>query len=196
MKALGFCVSRRARTFHGRAVHVATECRRLPSGAKRHGREREQALRDLNAGTVQVVFTVDLFNEGVDVPNVDTLLLLAPDRQRNAISAAARERPPARHTENRSARFSISSECTGRNSGSIGAFARFSVEVARTLERQVEDGFPFLPAGCHLELDRVAQEEVLRSIRTAIPTAWRDRCAELRSLGDVDTGDVSRGDWP
>ena len=40
--------------------------------------ERTGALRDLEAGRVNVVFTVDLFNEGVDVPNVDTLLLLRP----------------------------------------------------------------------------------------------------------------------
>ena len=40
--------------------------------------ERTAALRDLAAGRVNVVFTVDLFNEGVDVPNVDTLLLLRP----------------------------------------------------------------------------------------------------------------------
>src|SRR5205814_8421429 len=40
--------------------------------------ERRGALRDLSDGTVRAVFTVDLFNEGVDVPNVDTLLLLRP----------------------------------------------------------------------------------------------------------------------
>jgi len=53
------------------------------------------------------------------------------------------------------------------------------------IERQVKQGFPFLPAGCHLELDPVAQEIVLRSIRESIPTGWRERCSELRSLGDV-----------
>src|SRR5205814_9995077 len=40
--------------------------------------ERRGALRDLSDGTVRAVFTVDLFNEGVDIPNVDTLLLLRP----------------------------------------------------------------------------------------------------------------------
>ena len=56
------------------------------------------------------------------------------------------------------------------------------------LVRQVEAGFPFLPAGCRLELDPVAQETVLRSIRNAIPSRWRDKCDELRSLGDVSLG--------
>ena len=39
---------------------------------------REAALKDLAAGKVRVVFSVDLFNEGVDVPTVDTLLMLRP----------------------------------------------------------------------------------------------------------------------
>ena len=36
-----------------------------------------------------------------------------------------------------------------------------------------------------MELDPVAREIVLRSIREAIPSAWRAKCEELRSLGDV-----------
>ncbi len=37
-----------------------------------------------------------------------------------------------------------------------------------------------------MELDPVAREIVLRSIRQAIPSDWRAKCEELRSLGDVD----------
>ena len=40
--------------------------------------ERRNALRDLRDGRVQVVFSVDLFNEGVDLPEVDTVLFLRP----------------------------------------------------------------------------------------------------------------------
>src|SRR3546814_9320015 len=40
--------------------------------------ERHAALRDLAAGEVRAVFSVDLFNEGVDVPTVDTVLMLRP----------------------------------------------------------------------------------------------------------------------
>ena len=40
--------------------------------------ERKGALRQLADGDIQVLFSVDLFNEGVDVPSVDTLLLLRP----------------------------------------------------------------------------------------------------------------------
>ena len=64
------------------------------------------------------------------------------------------------------------------------------------VERQVRQDFPFLPAGCSFELDQVAREIVLRSIRDAIPSTWRERCEELRSLGDVRLGDVPREQRP
>ena len=51
--------------------------------------------------------------------------------------------------------------------------------------RQITNDFPFLPAGCNLQLDPVAQRIVLDSVRNAIPSTWRDKCSELRSLGDV-----------
>ena len=57
------------------------------------------------------------------------------------------------------------------------------------VERQVRNDFPFLPAGCSFDLDPVAREIVLRSIREAIPSTWRERCEELRSLGDVSLGE-------
>jgi SOS-response transcriptional repressor LexA len=39
---------------------------------------RAQALEKLHAGTLQVVFSVDLFNEGVDLPSIDTVMMLRP----------------------------------------------------------------------------------------------------------------------
>ena len=39
---------------------------------------RAQALEELHAGKLQVVFSVDLFNEGVDLPSIDTVMMLRP----------------------------------------------------------------------------------------------------------------------
>jgi len=58
------------------------------------------------------------------------------------------------------------------------------------VERQVEQGFPFLPAGCHMELDRVASERVLSSIRNALPQNIAQRAEELRELA-AHEGDVT-----
>jgi superfamily II DNA or RNA helicase/diadenosine tetraphosphate (Ap4A) HIT family hydrolase len=40
--------------------------------------DREQALRDLNEGALDAVCAVDLFNEGVDLPGVDRVVMLRP----------------------------------------------------------------------------------------------------------------------
>ncbi|QQE80525.1 DEAD/DEAH box helicase family protein [Alicyclobacillus sp. SO9] len=42
------------------------------------GVSRQQATQSLAAGEIEIVFTVDLFNEGVDIPKVDTLLFVRP----------------------------------------------------------------------------------------------------------------------
>ena len=40
--------------------------------------ERDAAVQDLRGGSVKVIFTVDVFNEGVDVPEINTVLFLRP----------------------------------------------------------------------------------------------------------------------
>ena len=53
------------------------------------------------------------------------------------------------------------------------------------VETQIEQDFPFLPAGCSINLDKVSKESVLANIRAAIPTGWADRKHESRLLGDI-----------
>ena len=55
----------------------------------------------------------------------------------------------------------------------------------REIERDVDEDFPYLPAGCQVRLDPVAKKIVLDNIRTALPTRWPERVRELRELGDV-----------
>ena len=134
--------------------------------------ERTAALRDLAAGRVNVVFTVDLFNEGVDVPNVDTLLLLRPTESPTLFlqqlgRGLRRARGKALCTVldfvgNHRREFRFDRKLRALLGG-----------TRRDVERQVERDFPFLPSGCHMELDPVARDIVLRSIRQAIPSDWR-----------------------
>ncbi len=77
IKALGFCVTIAharfmAEQFRAAGISAVAVWGDSPTT------ERTDSLRDLASGRVNVVFTVDLFNEGVDVPNVDTLLMLRP----------------------------------------------------------------------------------------------------------------------
>lgn len=146
--------------------------------------ERQSALRDLHAGAVRIVFTVDLFNEGVDVPTVDTLLLLRPtDSPTLFLQQLGRG---LRRARDKTACTVLDFVGTHRKEFRYDRRFRALLGGSRKdVERQVEQGFPFLPAGCNLELDPVAQDIVLRSIRSAIPSVWQDKWKELRSLGDI-----------
>ncbi len=183
VRALGFCVS----IAHARFMAEQFRSVGIPAVAVWGDSpmdERTAALRDLEAGRVNVVFTVDLFNEGVDVPHVDTLLLLRPTESPTLYlqqlgRGLRRARGKALCTVldfvgNHRREFRFDRRLRALLGGS-----------RRDVERQVERDFPFLPAGCHMELDPVARDIVLRSIKQAIPSEWRAKCDELRSLGDV-----------
>ena len=144
---------------------------------------------------MRVVFTVDLFNEGVDVPTVDTLLLLRPtDSPTLFLQQLGRGlRKAAGKT------VCTVLDFVGNHRQEFRFDRRFRALLGGSpqgLERQVERGFPFLPAGCHLELDPVAREIVLRSISKPSRASGSDKCDELRSLGDVSLGDYLERDGP
>lgn len=77
MRALGFCVSIAHAQFMAQRFTEAG----LPSLAvskDTDSHSRAEALTSLRAGLLRALFAVDLFNEGVDLPEVDTLLFLRP----------------------------------------------------------------------------------------------------------------------
>lgn len=76
-RTLAFCVSRRHAAFMKQ--HFASKGRRV--AAVHSGPEsdpRARSLEALQAGEIDVLFAVDMFNEGVDLPDVDTVLMLRP----------------------------------------------------------------------------------------------------------------------
>lgn len=180
MRALGFCVSVEharfmARSFREAGVAATAIWSDTPAD------ERKAALRELAAGKVSVVFSVDLFNEGVDVPEVDTLLMLRPTES-PTLFLQQLGRGLRRHAGK--------TVCTVLDFvGHHRAEFRFDQRLhallggsRRELEAQVEEGFPFLPAGCHMELDPVASRIVLESLKNAVPSRWVAKAAELRRV--------------
>ena len=76
-KALGFCVS----IEHARYMAEQFSAWGIPALAVHSGADsvdRRDAIRSLEEGQVQCLFTVDLFNEGVDIPAVNLVLMLRP----------------------------------------------------------------------------------------------------------------------
>ena len=180
MRALGFCVSVEHAQFM--AAHFT-----------RHGvpavaiwgdspmADRRAALKDLAAGTVRVVFSVDLFNEGVDVPTVDTLLMLRPTESPTLFLQQLGR--GLRRSKDKT--FCTVLDFVGTHRREFRFDRRYRALLGgtrRDIERSVQQGFPFLPAGCYMHLDAKASEVVLRSLRDAIPSRWPARVEELRVL--------------
>ncbi|HEY3002244.1 MAG TPA: DUF3427 domain-containing protein, partial [Kribbellaceae bacterium] len=55
----------------------------------------------------------------------------------------------------------------------------------RGLQRQIEQGFPFLPSGSQVVLDRVAQQIVLDNVRSQLRFTRTQLAADVRSHGDL-----------
>lgn len=79
-RTLAFCVSKRhadymAEQFLAAGIRAAAVYAGSAMG-------RGEALEHLAEGRLQVIFSVDLFNEGVDLPAIDTVLMLRPTESR------------------------------------------------------------------------------------------------------------------
>jgi superfamily II DNA or RNA helicase/HKD family nuclease len=184
MRALGFCVSVEharfmARIFTAAGIPTAAVWADTPED------ERRAALRDLADRKLNVVFSVDLFNEGVDLPAVDTLLFLRPTDSPTLFMQQLGRGLRRSHGK---------AVCTvldfvGHQRSEFRFDRRFGALLGGTrkqLAEQIEAGFPFLPAGCHMELDAVATGIILQNIRDSVPSRWTAKVEELRGL--VRTG--------
>ncbi|MEZ6015642.1 MAG: DUF3427 domain-containing protein [Planctomycetota bacterium] len=193
VRALGFCASVAharfmARKFSERGLPAVAVSGETPQG------ERRQALADLRDRAVNVVFSVDLFNEGVDVPQADTLLLLRPTESPTLFLqqlGRGLRRAAGKHA-------CVVLDFVGHHRQEFRFDRRLGALLGVTrhgLVEQVERGFPFLPAGCHLELDAVAQHIVLRSLKNALPATQAQRAAKLRALAATRGADVSLAEF-
>lgn len=142
--------------------------------------ERRRAPERLARGEIAAIVTCDLYNEGVDLPLVDTLLLLRPTQSpvlfqqqigRGLRLAAGKESClildfVGRHRQE--FRFDhLLSTLTGLPRGQL-------IEA-------VDKGFGALPPGCHIHLQRQAREQVLGSLRRLVQQNWRRLRTELQT---------------
>lgn len=79
-RALGFCCSRKhaeemAREFSLRGIPAAAV---YSNADGEYSENRTEALRKLRSGEIKIIFSVDMFNEGLDVPDVDMVMFLRP----------------------------------------------------------------------------------------------------------------------
>jgi hypothetical protein len=145
--------------------------------------QRQDALRRLAAGELRILFAVDLFNEGLDIPAIDTVLLLRPTE--SAVVFLQQLGRGLRLSPETGKSCLTVLDFIGQQHRRFRFDQRFRALLGgsrRQLESQLDQGFPFLPPGCRLVLDRVSQQAVLASLRASLPTRRPALLAELRAL--------------
>lgn len=181
MNALGFCVGVAHAEYMAHVFNEAGIPAKAVSGATLRD-DRRSALGALRSGEVKILFAADLFNEGVDLPDVNTLLFLRPTESATVflqqLGRGLRPRPdkPVLTVLD----FVGNQRREFRFDAKLGALTG---RPRRRLSADVEDGFPYLPSGCQIVLDTRSQEVVLESLRTQIFARWSHLVSQLRAAG-------------
>jgi superfamily II DNA or RNA helicase/HKD family nuclease len=184
MRALGFCVGVAHAEFMAQTFREAGVPALAISGSTSPA-QRAQALQDLRDRRVNVLFAADLFNEGLDLPDVDTVLFLRPTE--SATLFLQQLGRGLRRTRDKAVLTVL--DYVGHHRREFRFDRRLRAltgQTRRGLERDILRGFPFLPSGCQIVMDRQSHEIVLENIRSQVGNRWPHVVAELRSYGDQD----------
>jgi superfamily II DNA or RNA helicase len=182
-KAVAFCVS----VAHARFMTDQFNKAGLPAlciTGQSTPAEREAAPNALVNGEVCVLVTVDLFNEGVDLPVVDTILLLRPTQ-----SAVLFQQQIGRGLRLSNGKEScLILDFVGQYSTDFRfdhLFGQITGMNRRQLIDSVENGFSQLPAGCYIQLQQRSREQILSNLRNLINQNWRRLTSELSSYANL-----------
>ncbi|MFD3260749.1 DEAD/DEAH box helicase family protein [Paenibacillus lentus] len=147
-RTIAFCSSIRQADFLADAFH-----RRGISVLSLHSRtvemSRAEAISRLSEGRLEVIFTVDLFNEGTDIPSVDTLLFVRPTESLTVFTQQVGR--GLRLSEGKTHCVIIDLIGNYRNADvKLRLFEEDDVNGARSKFKEI---MPSVPSGCEITLD-------------------------------------------
>jgi superfamily II DNA or RNA helicase/HKD family nuclease len=184
VRALGFCVSiEHARYMADRFVAAGVPARAV--SADTLPAERQTALKALRDREINILFAVDLFNEGLDIPEVDTVLFLRPTESATVFLQQLGR--GLRLTPGKTVLTAL--DFVGHQRREFRFDQRFRTLTGlgrKQLIRQMEQGFPFLPSGSQIVLDSMAQRLVLENIRQQLAPRWAAVVSEVRAHPNDD----------
>lgn len=168
VKGLGFCVSKEHAKFmsdffneHGiSSIYLVSE-----TGDE----ERSTAKQRLEKGEIHFIFIVDIYNEGVDIPEVNTILFLRPTESLTVFLQQL----------GRGLRLSEGKECltvldfigqANKNYNFESKFAALLANTNRNVASEIKNGFISAPKGCYIQLEKKVKEYILANIKKSINT--------------------------
>ena len=165
VKGLGFCVS----VAHAEFMSDYFNQHGIPSiflTGNSPDDERKQASRDIVTGKVRFIFVVDIYNEGVDIPEINTVLFLRPTESLTIFLQQL----------GRGLRLCENKDCltvldfiglANRKYNFEDKFAALLSNTTRSVTREIKDGFISLPKGCYIQLENKAAKYILDNIRAS-----------------------------
>ena len=163
LKGIGFCVTIK----HAQFMAETLTNLGVPAGAFVSGVDNDrcrQLLAELKDGRLTFLFTVDKLSEGVDVPEVNTVLFLRPTESLTVFLQQL----------GRGLRHAPGKDCltvldfVGQTHRRYRVDTKLKALLPRhrfSIDKEVEQDFPHLPAGCSIQLDRLSRQYVLENIR-------------------------------
>jgi len=127
---------------------------------------RDELRRKILEKTINYLFVVDIFNEGIDIPDIDTVLFLRPTESLTVFLQQL----------GRGLRLAENKECltvldfVGNSRPEYDFEGKFRALVGKTntsTRKEIEDDFPHLPLGCSIVLEKKAKEFILENIKKA-----------------------------
>ena len=172
IKALAFCVSKEHAEYMAKKFALAGISADVLTSDNSH--ERQQKRQSLISGHINILCVVDIFNEGVDIPDVDTLLFLRPTESLTIFLQQL----------GRGLRLTDDKQCctvldfVGNSRDEYDFSQKFRALVGKTnqsIKDEITNDFPHLPLGCRIELEEQTQAMILRNISRATMNASRLR---------------------
>lgn len=164
VQALGFCVTVEHAIFMTEKFNLAGLKAVYLTG--KNSSERERIKESFTKKEFNYLFVVDIFNEGVDMPEIDTILFLRPTESLTVFLQQL----------GRGLRLADGKDCltvldfVGNARPEYDFENKFRTLIGKTstsVQKEVEADFPHLPLGCSIILEKKAKEVILENIRKA-----------------------------
>ena len=165
---IGFCLNKKHAEFMARVFNKAG----IPSEflvAESENAVRDSVKRRLVTKEITFVFVVDIYNEGIDIPEVNTVLFLRPTESLTIFLQQLGR--GLRLCEGKEALTVL--DFVGQAHQKYSFEDRFKALLSRsrkTIEQEVKTGFANVPRGCSIQLEKQAQDYILENIREAVNT--------------------------
>ena len=165
IKCLAFCVSQDHADYMAQKFLIKNV--RSAVLTSRNSKDRDILREKLIRGELNILFVVDIFNEGVDIPEIDTVLFLRPTESLTVFLQQL----------GRGLRLTDSKDCltvldfVGNAKPEYDFSSKFRGMVGKShisITEEIENDFPNLPLGCSIVLQKQSKEIILRNIKQAL----------------------------